>query len=414
VPADELVAPRVRAAADLQRTRPIAGFRPGRAPLDAAERAYGAMAILEAAAKYAVAAALAEVVARERFATIGEPEVTVTKLAPGEPLEFTANLVLLPTVTLGDYRSVREPRQAVTVTDQEVADLMAELRAMRAAQVLDDAPAARHHRVVVDLTLSRGGVPVEGGRARGHAIDLFKPYFIAGFTDALIGLRAGERKTFALPFPDSHYNRALAGKLVDVAVEVRGVYRFEPPPLDDSFAAALGRFATLAELRAQLNRNLVEMKTADEEARLERAIIDRLIAGATFGDIPEQLVAAELEKIAAATQGRIERDGGSWEDYLAHLKTTPAELRRGWRPEAMQRVKAALLVRAIADAESLQVSPREVAAEQAAELAHYPAGDETRRAIESDEYARHLKHVLLTRKVMELLKGIATKAASPT
>jgi trigger factor len=399
-----------RASADLQRARPLPGFRPGKAPVERVRQVFGDMALLDAALKYAVPAAYAAVVVKERLLTVGEPQVTVTKLTPDQPVEFTATVAALPAVTLGRYRDVREPRRPITVTDEEVAALLNELREMRAVQKPSDAPATPSDRVVLDLTMAQRGVIIEGGEARSHAIDLGKPYVIPGFTEALVGLKPNDTKQFSLPFPETH--PALRGQTVDVAVTVRGVYRLERPPLDDAFAAAVGKFATLEELRGQLRKNLTSMKETDEEVRLERAIIDTLIAESTFGDIPLILLDAERARVMGRLQEQVDRDGGTWDDYLAHLKKTAAELARELEPEVVKRVKAALLVRAIAEAEGIEVPAGEVAVEQQAEAARCRDDAETLATIESLEYARHVKHVLLTRKVMDRLKEMATQGKS--
>lgn len=409
IPAEELAPYAERASTELQRGQPIPGFRPGKATLASARQAYGEMRLLERALSLAIPTAFASVVKQERFMTIGPPEVEVTRLVPAQPIEFTARVAVLPPVTLGRYKTIKETRQPVNVTDEEVDEVIENLLTLRAKPIRSDTAATAHDRVIVDLMMSRGGVPVEGGQTRGHAIDLFKPYTIPGFLEALTGLTANDRKEFSLPFPKDHYDRHLAGQDVDFTVTVRGVYTFDRPALDDRFAASLGRFATVDDLKTQIRQNLMGMREAEEEARVERAIVERLIAESTCGEIPEILMASELWQMLAKQKSATELEGGIWTDYLAHLKKTPEELAKDWAPEAAKRIQAALLVRAVAEAEGIVVAPHEVTAEQTATLAHYPDDPETQAKIKSDEYAENLRHALLTKKVMEFLKRMATQ-----
>ena len=292
IPPDELQPHLERAATELQRERPLPGFRPGKAPFATARQAFGEMKILERALAFAVPAAYVRIVKDEHFLTIGEPEVEVTKLTPNQPVEFIATVAVLPAVKLGNYRSIREARQPITITETEIDEIIDRLCTMRAKQVLSAEPATRDDRVLIDVAMSKAGVPVEGGQARGHAIDLFKPYAIPGFLEMLIDLKAEERKQFSLPFPKDHYNKALAGSTIDFDVTVRSVYRFERPEVNDTFAASLGKFANVTALREQLKINLKEMKEADERARLERAITQQLIKQAAFGELPQVRIAA--------------------------------------------------------------------------------------------------------------------------
>lgn len=397
----------LRAAGDLQKEKPLAGFRPGKAPIENVRQSYGEMKILERALSFAIPAAFANIVKQEKFLTVGAPEIEVTKLTPNQPVEFTAKIATLPSVVLGKYRSIKESKKAIKLTDEEVNEVIENLRTMRAKQKLTDRAATKDDRVIVDLNMTKNGAPIEGGQARGHAIDLFKPYFIEGFADQLIGLKADEQKKFSLPFPKDYYNKNLADSLIDFDVTVRSVYQFVKPNLDDEFAKTLGKFNNVAELRDQIRQNLTEIKEADEDARQEKAIMERLISDSKFGDIPDILIASELEKMLAKQKDVIEHEGGNWNDYLAHLKKTPEELAKGWAPEATKRVKAALVIRAVSEAENIEVTPAEIAAEQSSTLSHYPDNQEAREQIQSEEYAEHLKHILLTRKVMNLLKDIA-------
>lgn len=407
VPQEELTTHLEKAAADLQKSRPLAGFRPGKAPLAESRRAFGEMAILEECLKYAVPSAFVNIVRQENFLTIGEPEIQVTKLTPAEPVQFTATIALLPRVQLGDYKNIREKSAPIVVADKEIDDVIEEIRQMRASQKLVTEPATAEDRVIVDLKMSKGEVPIEGGQAMSHAIDLFKPYFVPGFTQEIIGLKADDTKKFSLPFLKDHYNPALRGAMIDFDVTVKGVYKFERPILDDAFAAAVGKFANVDELKKQIENNLEEIKKQEEETRLERAIIEQLIKQANFGDIPQILILSELNQMTARVKANIERDGGTWKNYLEHLKKSEEELIKDWLPEAITRAKAALLMRAIGEAEDITVSPEEVSAEQTAARQQYADDAESQEYIKSEDYASHLKHMILTRKVMERMKEIA-------
>ena len=406
---DELVPHVERAARELQQKHPLAGFRPGKAPLTESRRAYGEMALLEEALKYAVPSAFIEIVKQNSFLTIGQPEIQITKLTPNEPLEFTAIIPLLPSVKLGDYRQIKEQKQTVNVSDKEVEDMIEEIRQMRASQKLVSDPATADDRVVIDIKMSKGGVPIEGGQAASHAIDLFKPYFIEGFPQQIIGLKADDSKKFSLPFPKEHYNPVLRGALIDFEVTVKGVYKYERPAIDDAFAASVGKFANFNEFKKQIQKNLEEMKRQEENARLERALTENLIKQSTFGDIPPILLESELNQMAARLKTSVEKEGGSWADYLEHLKKNEKELIDEMRPEALKRVKAALLMRAIGEAENITVSPEEITTEQEAALKQYQDDAETQNYIQSEDYSSHLKHMIMTRKVMQRLIEIAVR-----
>src|SRR3989338_4302860 len=154
---EELIPHIERAAVDLQHSRPLDGFRPGRAPLAEAKRAFGEMALLDESLKYAVPNAFIKIIEQENFLTIGQPEIQITKVTPAEPVEFTATIALLPEVRLGDYKSIREKTKPISVSDKELDDVIEEIRQMRASQKLVDTPASSEDRVIVDLKMFKGG-----------------------------------------------------------------------------------------------------------------------------------------------------------------------------------------------------------------------------------------------------------------
>lgn len=400
-----------QAAVAIQAESPIAGFRPGKATYSDVQRSVGPMKILEKAAQRAVPAAYIEVLATEKLQTVGDPDIQVTKLAPEQTIEFTVRVALLPEVTLGDYKSVRVKADNVAVTEDEINEVLNELRDMRATAVVADRAATKDDRVMVDMNISKDNVPLEGGQTKDHAIDLFRPYIIPGFTDQLIGAQAGDVKEFDLPFPADHYDKKLAGQTVHYHVTVKQVMAYTRPELNDEFAKNVGQFKDVADLKSQLQSNLAEMKQSREDQRQERQIIDEVIKQTKFGDIPELLIEAELRKILYRVMNQVHREGGNWEDYLQHLGKNVEELKQSWLPEAKTRVEAALLVRAIAEAEQIAVSEKEIETERDAILSHYQEPDqaEIREEVISKEYDSHLKHLIETRKVMTILKEIASK-----
>lgn len=408
---DEIKPQLEKAAQAIQADSPIAGFRPGKAPYAEVQRAVGPMKLLEKAAQRAVPSAYVEIIEKEKLQTVGDPDIQVTKLAPEQTIEFTVKVALLPEVTLGDYKSVKVKGEKVEVDQKELEEVLNELRDMRATQAAVDRAATADDRVVVDMNITKDKVPLEGGQTKDHAIDLFRPYIIEGFTEKLVGAKAGDKKEFDLPFPKDHYDKKVAGQTVHYEVTVKQVMEFKRPELNDEFAKGVGPFENVDKLKEQLKANLSEMKQSREDQRVERQLIDDIIKQTKFGEIPQILIEAELRKIMYRVMNQVQREGGSWEDYLQHLGKNVEELKESWLPEAKTRVEAALLVRAIAEAEKIEVSEKEIEAERQAILTHYQEPDqkEIRDEVNSKEYDSHLKHLIETRKVMTLLKESATK-----
>ncbi len=397
------------AAQRLGTTAKIPGFRPGHVPYKMVEERVGAMKILEEALEPIVRKSYIEVILAEHLETLGSPRIEVEKLAPGNPLVFKTTVALMPAVTkLADYRALRSARKPQSVTDEEVDRLIRELQKTQTRETRENRPATGTDRVVIDLTISKDKLPIEGGATRGHSVLMDEPYYIPGFSEQIIGMREGEEKTFTLTFPSTHYNKTLAGGPADFHVTVREIYRRDSPTLDRAFVQSLGQ-KTLADLRVLLRDNLMREKTEKEEGRLELELLGKIVDGSTFDTIPDLLVNEEVGRMRHELERGTAAQGIEWKDYLAQIKKTEAELKLDFAPQAIRRVKTALVVRELAKQENITIADKEIDEELDRQAAHYEKDPETRDKIYSPEYREEVAHVLRNRKTVARLKDLATK-----
>ena len=100
----------------------IEGFRPGKAPLEVIKQKVGEMSVLEEAAHLAIKKNVDQIVDDETKGrqVIGQPNVTITKLAPGNPLEYKITLTLLPEITLGAYKDLGIKPEEAKIEDKEL------------------------------------------------------------------------------------------------------------------------------------------------------------------------------------------------------------------------------------------------------------------------------------------------------
>jgi len=121
----EVDADRLKRAADaaferhVQRAN-IPGFRPGKAPRGMYERAYGKEHLWEDAADDLMDQTYREIVEAEGIEPIDRPDAKLTQLKEGEPLRYTATVVVRPEVTLGDYLAHGAKVEAAPPADDEV------------------------------------------------------------------------------------------------------------------------------------------------------------------------------------------------------------------------------------------------------------------------------------------------------
>lgn len=390
---------------DISTKQPLKGFRPGKATYEDVKRAYGEMRIWETALERIVRACFVKTVLDRELNTVGSPEISVEQLVPNQNIRFSATVTLVPEVTrLMSYDKPLVKRKKKTVTDDQVDKTIDDLRRMRRTESVVDRPAGREDMALIDLEIRKNGVVVDGGVTKDYRVYLNEEQYIPGFAEKLVGAKKGDALTFDLAFPKDHYNKQLAGTSVTFAVTVKDIFEPRLPELNDEFARSLGQ-ETVGALRALLASNLQREEDERSEASAEIELLQALVKGSAFGEIPDLLVNEEVRRMIKELEMTAEERGMRLDDYLKSIKRTPDELRMDFIPRAIERIQTALLIKEIAKREQIQPSEEETAAEQDRLLSGIKESDkETRDLVASPEYRDYIASQLRNRKVIELLK----------
>lgn len=393
-----------RAAVSLSTQTSIPGFRPGKAPYEQVVARFGSGRVWEEAAQLVVPKVFGDIVKKESLETIGSPAIEVIKLAPDNPFIFKATAALLPKVTLGDYAKIKIERKPTEITAAQVDKVVTGLQKMQTKEAVVARPArATGDKMIVDMQISLDSVPLDGGTTKDHAVYMDEEYYIPGLKEQLQGLKKGDTKEFQLKFPKEHYQKMIAGRDVDFKIEVRDVFELQSPALDDAFAQKIGQ-STVAGLRTLIRENLESEARQKETERQEIELLAKAAEHTKFGDIPDILINEETHKMLAELEDGVTRQGMGFEDYLKKIGKTRDQLRLDFAPDAVKRVKTALMIRALANAEQITITDAEVDTEVARVLELYKNAPGEHEQIKSPGAREYLRGMLRNRKVLEWLK----------
>lgn len=398
------------AAREISEHSTIEGFRPGKAPYDIVKAKVGEMKILEAALEPMVRKTFVEAVTSEKLETVGTPEISMEKMAPGNAIVYTATVSLMPEVEkLADYTKLKVEKKDTEVKDSDVDGAIKELQKMQTKEMraVSGTGAVITDKAVVDLTLKKDKVPVEGGDAMGYQVFLSEPAYIPGFTEQILGMKETETKTFTLPFPKDFYQKHLAGSQVEFTVKLNELFHLENPPVDGAFAASLG-MKTVAELKELLKKNIGEEKSHEEAMRQERAVLDAVADASRFSDIPELMVNEEVNKMIHEIEHNVQEQGMDFDNYLKSIGKTIAALKIDFAPQAIQRIKVMVILRALAKEQNVVVDQKVLDAELDAMASRYE-DKESKDRIYSPMYREYMEGVLRNRKVIQMLKDAMVK-----
>jgi len=146
VPVELLTEYSLAALAELAEDFALPGFRKGKVPQEKVREHIGEMSLLEDAANEAVRDAMQQIAEDEKLDVIGRPQVTITKIAPKNPLEFKIRYALLPDISLPDYKKIGktifERKDPTDVTEKEIDEALQRIQKMIMSATTPTTPTA--------------------------------------------------------------------------------------------------------------------------------------------------------------------------------------------------------------------------------------------------------------------------------
>jgi trigger factor len=396
----------------LVRTLTLPGFRRGKAPRSIVERMLGRERLWRDAVDPLVQESFQQAAEERGLTPVEPPEVDFEAIpAAGEPFRFKAVFAVKPEVTLGDYRSIRIPRQVEPVTDADVERALEELRASRARWIpVEDEPAADGMLVTLDVTGSVDGQPVppEQGVSGVLGEDGLRP----AIADAVRGLRPGESRSATVSFPADDGDAQLAGKTGHFTVTLVECKRRQLPELDDAFAREVSEGSTtLEELRAEVQKTLARVAASRADDAVASAARRRAVEQASV-DIPPVMIERRLDAALRDLERQLAEAGTTLAAHLEQQGRTVEDLRREMRPEAEHQVKTQLVLEAIADREGLEPSADEVRRQIEDMASQYGrSAGQVRRLLQRPENMADVRADLRLAKAARFLRDLAVAGA---
>lgn len=382
----------------------ISGFRKGHVPYNILKTHVGEASIYEEAFKNIVSQTLPKVLVQEKIEVIGQPEVQPEKIAPNNPIIYKAKVWLYPKIELCDYKNLGVQKKVAKVSDETVDKTLGDLRRMRASEKVVTRQAKKGDKVVMDFDVLVGNVVVENGSYKKQDIEIGSGHFIPGFEDNIVGMKKNDKKDFKLRFPKEYHDKNLSNKEAMFKVNVLDIYEIELPKLDDEWAKSLGGFKNVDELKKALRTNIEKEEENKKQQEFENQLIEKLVEKSTFGEIPEMLIDAEIDKMTHELEHSITDQGGKFDEYLTSIKKKKEDLKKDFRNQAEKRVKSALALKEIVFKEKIKVVDEEVNAEIDKMKKYYQrAKPEIMAQLESAEYKRYVRNVIANQKIVHFI-----------
>jgi trigger factor len=344
IPTEEFEKHREDALKSFAQKAEVAGFRKGHIPEKVIEDKFGEVAILEEMAQHALSQKYPEILQEKSIDAIGQPEISITKLAKGSPLGYKIKTAVMPEIILPDYKKLAKEstpkEEKVEITEKEVDEVITHIRTQRKQMEANKGKEEEK----------------EGEDGKEHEKE-----------------------------DTSEEKPANAEKKTE-----------ELPPLTDEIAKELG-FEGIEDLKKIIRENLRQEKETRGKDENRAKMIDVLLEK-TSVDLPTLVVDNELERMMAQLKGEIANMGLTFEQYLEHVKKTEEDLKQASRPDAEKRAKSQLVINKIAVEENIEADKDKLEKEVAQLKEKYEDADDARTRA-------YVEMVLTNEAVLEFLEG---------
>ena len=302
-------------------------------------------------------------------------------------------------VTLGEYKGIEVTATAPEVSDeylQSYIDYV--LQSNMVTTDITDRAVQNGDFANIDYEGKIDGVAFDGGTAQGYDLEIGSGSFIPGFEDGLIGAEIGETRDVKVTFPESYPGADVAGKDAVFTVTVNSIHTETIPELTDELVKGLeGNCSTVEEYRQYAYDLLMEDEQSTHDSNVQMDVLAKIVEGSEFKEPPAEMVKRYYDRIKANMSSYAAMYGYDLESFMAATGSSEEQLQES----AEQASKEIIAMKAIADAENLNVTDEEVDAELAKNAGDYGYDDveEYKKALDLKGY----KEYMMTEKVLTFL-----------
>lgn len=380
----------------------IDGFRPGKAPREVFEKKYGKAALVMDAAEDATQKAYKKALDEFQGEPIIQPTVAIEK-ADENGVTYKFTFTTKPEVKINKYTNLGVKAPKVKVTEKDVEEEIENVRKQYADLQVKEGTADEGDTVIIDFEGFDGDKPFAGGKAENHSLEIGSHSFIPGFEEALVGLKAGDKKDVNVTFPEDYHEASLKGKPVVFKVSVNEVKTKVYPELNEDFFLDLGLEGV--KTTEDLKKTIKEAMTTQKEYEAENKYLDELfeaLLNEVEVEVPHELIHEEVDRMVGEYEDRLKMQGLTLEQFYKFTNSNEESLRSQMHEEAEKRVKLRFAVDEIINLEKIDATNEE-AEQTAAEKAE-------KQGMDKDEYVKAfgglemLKYDIKVQKVIDILK----------
>lgn len=382
----------------------IPGFRKGKAPMNIIKKHYGEGVFYEDAINFCCDDTYPEVLKEHNIKPVDYPQIDIVQIGEGKDFIYTATVVVVPEVQLGEYKGLEVTKPVYEVKDEEVENELKSMQQKNArVETKEEGTVAKGDIAVIDFKGFVDDKAFEGGEGTNYELEIGSGSFIDNFEDQLIGLNKGDSKDVKVTFPQEYGREDLNGKEATFKVTINDIKVKELPALDDEFAKEVSEFDTLDELKADSRKKMEDVNELRAKREYEEAVLEAVCANAKV-DIPSVMVDKEIDNMLKDLEMRLQYQGLDLQTYYQYTNNTEEKVREYMKETADKRVKTDLVIEEIAKVENIDATEEELLARATEMAKQYGSKDLEKTAkLVLESQKSYLKVDVVNEKVIKML-----------
>lgn len=387
----------------------LPGFRKGKAPRKIIEQYYGAGVFFEDAINFVCPEAYEEALKETGVEAVSRPEIDVVEIESGKDFVFTATVTTKPEVELGDYNAISVKNVTYRTTQKEIEAEIKKVQEQNARIIpVEDRAVKEGDLTVIDFEGFTDGVAFDGGKGTDYSLEIGSGAFIPGFEDQLVGAEIGKEVEVNVTFPKDYHSEDLKGKKAMFKVTVKEIKEKQLPEINDDFVKDVSEFDTLDDYKKDIKEKIAKSNEQRGRQETENNVIDEVLKIATV-EIPDCMIDTQLENIARDFDYRLSMQGLNLAKYLEMTGSNIDAFKEQFKEQAEKQVKTSLVLEAVAKAENIKATEKDIEAEMKKVAESYNMELDKVKDLFKDEERKSLENEIITQKTVDLLVKNATK-----
>lgn len=375
---------------NISRTAKIAGFRPGKVPMNIIKQRYQAQAEQEVSSDL-IQNSLFKAIEEQKLDIAAMPSVNKVDFDDAGDFQYSATVEVMPQIELVDFKKLEVKYSNGKVEDKDIEKMIENLQQQHSKFETVKRKAKNKDQVKINFLGKIDGVEFTGGKGENVEVVLGDKKMIPGFEEQIVGMQAGDKQVINVDFPEDYGQSDLQGKAATFDIEVIEVAKRILPQLDEEFYK-LCKVKDAADLREKLNLHMSRELAQKLNADNKQALLEVLLKEHQF-DVPQGLIKQEIKSLKRQVFSR--QMGASAKELdelnLDSLSDEP------FVEEATNRVKTGLILGAIIEGNNIEADEDSVKATIANLAESYERPDEV------------IKYYYQNPQLLQQMKSLATE-----